>query len=160
MPNIKNPELLFSFCLLIAGLLILHYSLFYFILSDDESGPGIFPFISGLLILISSAVNIWSSWRATSSEDLNIEGRSDIGLIAIMVASLMCLVAMAESLGLFLCTIIMMIVVGICCADKKMRFYRKIWLASVLIIFGVVTHLFFTWFLNVPLPKGILAFPV
>ncbi len=118
-------------------------------------GPGLMPFLVGLLLLVASFYLFVSSLLKrregdkTSNEGLN---RVSLGKTSLAVASLIAYALFMESLGFLITTSLLLITLFKGMGSKK---WSSVVIASVLT--SLITYLVFTY-LRIRLPMGILRF--
>lgn len=158
MARFRNAESLFSLFLLLVGTGVLSYASYSGILERGRPGPGMFPFLAGLLMAAASAGSLWKAYAGGEAEprgesvDLGMVGR-----IALILAAMIGLVLLAEPLGLLIASTAMMVLIGLTCRAEPLnrRFVGNVIVVSIL--FGIANHLFFKYFLKVPLPEGLFG---
>jgi hypothetical protein len=152
MARAKRVEFAFNLFLFVIGISVVAYGLYYGISDRSRPGPGLFPFLSGLLMALASVVRLFSAAAPIESEE-----PTDYGLlirVGVIVAIMVCVVVLAEPLGLLLATIAMMTAIGIACGDTPRTYRFAAGAMAVAIVFGILNHLFFKLLLRVPLLEG------
>jgi putative tricarboxylic transport membrane protein len=115
----------------------------------DEPQPGFFPFVSGLLLMVLSAILIVRDWRGHSYET---EAFGDVRPPLFALLGLSALVVLLTPLGYVVATailaIVLLFVLGV----------RKIWVFAVAVpAVSIGSYALFDRLLDVPLPAGPLA---
>jgi putative tricarboxylic transport membrane protein len=118
-------------------------------------GPGLMPFLVGLLLLLASLYLLVSSLLERSDGDKTRKGgqnRVNLGKTSLAVASLIAYALFVESLGFLITTTLLLITLLKGMGSKK---WRSVVTASVLT--SLITYFVFTY-LRIRLPMGILRF--
>jgi putative tricarboxylic transport membrane protein len=126
-------------------------------------GPRVFPYIVGVLMLIVTSMLLWRRIRDRSDDVQEDDGSvpleedddtdiSDWPGVWVTLVSLVALFALLEPLGFIPAMTAFLFIV-------PTFFSPKHWLRHLIIalIFSGLFFFLFTWFLSIPLPKGILA---
>jgi len=132
---------------------IIFFSLKYGLGSFHNPGPGLMPFLLGLLLLIISLYLLLSSLFKRSGRDETIKGeqsRINFKKLSIVLASLFFYGLFLEKLGYVIVTLLTMVILfwGV-----GLKSWRSILFASGLTV--LLTYLLFTY-LGVRFPTGIL----
>lgn len=153
MLNLKRADFWFNTALLLIGVSVVCYGLYYGLFAGRRPGPGLFPFLAGLLMTLASLAGFGSVVSAPEAAE-EPPSRGLIIRMAVFVAAIVGLLAIAEPLGLLLAVFMMMVAVGVTCSDWPLnpRFLVRIVFVSA--AFSLVCHLFFKLALRIPVLEG------
>lgn len=147
--NIRNGDLLSGAILLVLGLYIAYEALQMSFGSIRRPGPGFFPVILAVLLIVTAGVVAIRSLRF-GSEAVAVGFGQRTWHILVTIAAVALYTALLETVGFLLCTLVLTFALL-----KGMG--RVSWLRSAAIAIGgtVGLYLIFTQ-LGIPLPKGLL----
>ena len=116
-------------------------------------GPGLMPFLVGILLFVASAYLLASSFLRRQ-EEINREGQSHVQLwkVSLAVISLVAYALLVEKLGFLITTTLLLMVLL-----KGMGTKKWITVVMVSVLTSLITYFAFTY-LRLRLPMGILNF--
>lgn len=155
MTNIHNPGFWFNLALLTIGLSVMAVAFKYGIFANSRPGPGLFPFLAGGLMTISSLAGFRPrAANEVEPAEADIKGIVLAMRIAGFVTTLVLAVVLAHPIGLLLSVLLMMLLVGIVCSDTGFELCFVMRLGFVSVLFVLACHVFFKLLLNVPVLEG------
>jgi len=137
------------------GLFVLVHSYQLGLMAFNNPGPGLMPFILGLLLSLVSLYLILVSFLKKKQTDETVRGEPKKGLygrIGVIVGALVAYAFLMEKLGFLIATTFLLIALFKGAGSKK---WRAVVITSVLV--SVITYFAFTH-LRLRLPAGILKF--
>ena len=152
----KTIDRLFAGALLLLGLYIIWNALEYGYTRGTTPGPGFFPFWIGLLLTISSAINLVRSLIGAEVLDSLFDAAGFYKALAIL-STVVAFIVLAPFIGLLTGTALLIPVVAFVIRRRwTARFAATI--LTVAVIFPVVCYFLFAVYLQVPLIEGPLGF--
>jgi hypothetical protein len=151
--SIKLLDKLFSLLTIVLGVYILFRAMEYGYWVRNAPGPGFFPIIASLGMLVLGAINLL---RGLIGKEV-IENELDLKSIVkslVIVAIVIAFLLAAPYLGMLIGSAIMVFLIGLVIEDgKTAKFVVKLGVISCL--FPLVAYFLFSRYLNVPLIQGI-----
>jgi putative tricarboxylic transport membrane protein len=150
---IKKYEVLVAIFWIGVSLLIMVLSYKLGIGELRKPGPGLMPFISGLLLLPFSLYLLVTSfnWRGETVEKK--DNRTNLKKIGIVIVSMFVYALLMEKLGYLIATPLLLVILFGCHGFKKR--WKVVLLISILTV--LVTYFVFSY-LGIVFPLGILKF--
>ncbi len=146
------PELIFKFILVVLGFTIIIFSLRLGFGTFKKPGPGLVPFLSGLIILISTSDIIPIIFAKKKVESKLSVTKHEIKTYLLMVIVFSLWVIVMPSLGYVLVTF----VATFCfCKVMGLKGWQKPLILSVTTT--LLAYLLFDYFLYTDLPRGLLG---
>lgn len=141
---------------LICGILLLIFAGNYLVMAAEFNiglergvpGPGMLPFILGLLLILLSAIYVIRTWRRKQGEERFWTG--DVGSLAVCAALYLGYILVLDTFGFILATLLFGLI--------TLKFlFKTNWLKSLAasVILTLVFQVGFYNLLDVPLPKGL-----
>jgi hypothetical protein len=146
-------ERLTGFAFILMGIAVIFYSINVLSIGTTKlPGPGFFPFISGLCVVIFSGVWIFTTKKIKTEEDKPFweKGQWVRPLLAVLI--IMAYAAFMDGLGYILSTLLFIVAWQLFIEGEK---WKKILILSV--VGTVVMYVLFQYLLSVPLPEGIFT---
>lgn len=151
--KISTLDRAFAFAMVPFSLYMIAQSVHYGVLGANVTGSGFFPFISGLIILLSTAAILSDSKARAELSDETIGFSQLKPLIGITVATTL-FVALADAVGMVPLTLLYIPAVAYCIErPASRRGHILIW--SVAAVATALFYLLFDQALHIPLPWGI-----
>lgn len=119
----------------------------------DQPGAGVFPIIVGTLMVLISLVTVWEGWQLEKAETIEWPAGADrkrlLCLVGLMVGYVVALPWLGQIISATLfCLLLMRVLSNL--GWLRIGMYSLIMSAALYWVFVVL--------LNVPMPRGILAF--
>ena len=150
--SITRVDQLFAVFLIVFGCYIVWSGLDYGYMNGTTPGAGFFPVLIGGAIAILSVVNLVRGLRGTETLSGGV-GMEDIVKIALISASLACLIVVTPYLGLTFSVMAFMLVAGfIIRPTLAPQFLLR--LVPVAVLFPLLLRVAFGIWLRIPLPTG------
>lgn len=148
-------DVLVSLLLVALGIYVIWHAAVYGILGPTITGPGFFPLLSGLMILIGAAGVLAGHIRKSRVMEGRITGPETVPVVLITLFTVIFLL-LAEPVGMILLT--PLYVFGVASAILPPRSLRTILCHCVVAVgFTLFAYLLFDYALGIPLPDGLLA---
>ena len=148
--SIFNPELIFTFLLMILGLIVMIVSIGYGFGSFRRPGPGLYPFFVALMIITSSTLLLAVGLKSKGFEPLF--NRRTFKIFVMMFVTFIFWIIAMPFLGYVLVTF-----AATYCFCKVMRLEG--WMKPLVLSAGTALfiYLLFDYWLYIDLPRGILG---
>ncbi|WP_162619469.1 tripartite tricarboxylate transporter TctB family protein [Salinicola peritrichatus] len=151
--SIRLLDRLFSLLTIILGVYILFEAIGYGYWVRNAPGPGFFPLIASIGMIVLGAINLLRSMKGKEIIENELDLKSvvkSLVIVAIIVGFLLA----APYLGMLIGSAIMIFLIGLVIEDDKTaRFIVK--LGTISCLFPFVAYFLFSRYLQVPLIEGV-----
>ena len=118
-----------------------------------QPGAGVFPVISGFLLLLGSVSALWEGLKTRKSESVELPAGSDLRRLLVLVGGILGYLVLLPILGQLISSTIF------CFALIRALSSLSIgWVALYALLMAGAAYLLFVRFLMLPMPVGIFAF--
>ena len=118
-----------------------------------QPGAGVFPVISGFLLLLGSVSALWEGLKTRKSESVELPAGSDLRRLLVLVGGILGYLVLLPILGQLISSTIF------CFALIRALSSLSIgWVALYALLMAGAAYLLFVRFLMLPMPAGIFAF--
>lgn len=116
-------------------------------------GAGVFPMVVGAMLAFTSLATLWEGWRTNTGERVELPAGQDRQRLLALIGSLLLYILVLPWLGQILASTLFLILLMRVLSEVSWPRVIAYSLAISLSLYGV-----FVLLLNVPMPRGILAF--
>lgn len=151
--NIKHLDRLMALATIVLGAWVLFAAFGYGYWVRNAPGPGLFPMIASVGMILLGIVNLL---RSLIGREV-IDNELDIGSIARSLAILAIVIGFlltVHYLGMLIGSAIMIFLIGLVIEEKRTAKFFAI-LGAIACAFPVMAHFLFAQYLNVPLITGV-----
>jgi hypothetical protein len=118
-----------------------------------QPGAGVFPVISGFLLLLGSVSALWEGLKTRKSESVELPAGSDLRRLLVLVGGILGYLVLLPILGQLISSTIF------CFVLIRVLSSLSIWrVALYALVMAGSAYLLFVRFLMLPMPVGIFAF--
>ena len=118
-----------------------------------QPGAGVFPVISGFLLLLGSVSALWEGLKTRKSESVELPAGSDLRRLLVLVGGILGYLVLLPILGQLISSTIF------CFVLIRVLSSLSIWrVALYALVMAGAAYLLFVRFLMLPMPAGIFAF--
>lgn len=151
--SIRLLDRLFSLLTIILGVYILFDAIGYGYWVRNAPGPGFFPLIASLGMIVLGAINLLRSLSGKEIIENELDMKSIVKSLLIVAIVVVFLLA-AEYSGMLIGSAIMIFLIGLVIEDNKnAKFIMQ--LGAISCLFPFVAYFLFSRYLQVPLIEGI-----
>jgi hypothetical protein len=118
-----------------------------------QPGAGVFPVISGFLLLLGSVSALWEGLKTRKTESVELPAGSDLRRLLVMLGGILAYLVLLPILGQLISSTIF------CFVLIRVLSSLSIWrVALYALVMAGSAYLLFVRFLMLPMPVGIFAF--
>ena len=118
-----------------------------------QPGAGVFPVISGFLLLLGSVSALWEGLKTRKSESVELPAGSDLRRLLVLVGGILGYLVLLPILGQLISSTIFCFVLIRALSSLSIG-----WVALYALLMAGAAYLLFVRFLMLPMPAGIFAF--
>jgi len=118
-----------------------------------QPGAGVFPVISGFLLLLGSVSALWEGLKTRKSESVELPAGSDLRRLLVLVGGILGYLVLLPILGQLISSTIFCFVLIRALSSLSIG-----WVALYALLMAGAAYLLFVRFLMLPMPVGIFAF--
>ena len=118
-----------------------------------QPGAGVFPVISGFLLLLGSVSALWEGLKTRKSESVELPAGSDLRRLLVLVGGILGYLVLLPILGQLISSTIFCFVLIRALSSLSIR-----WVALYALLMAGAAYLLFVRFLMLPMPVGIFVF--
>ena len=118
-----------------------------------QPGAGVFPVISGFLLLLGSVSALWEGLKTRKSESVELPAGSDLRRLLVLVGGILGYLVLLPILGQLISSTIFCVVLIRALSSLSIG-----WVALYALLMAGAAYLLFVRFLMLPMPAGIFAF--
>ena len=118
-----------------------------------QPGAGVFPVISGFLLLLGSVSALWEGLKTRKTESVELPAGSDLRRLLVLLGGILAYLVLLPILGQLISSTIF------CFVLIRVLSSLSIWrVALYALVMAGAEYLLFVRFLRLPMPAGIFAF--
>jgi hypothetical protein len=118
-----------------------------------QPGAGVFPVISGFLLLLGSVSALWEGLKTRKTESVELPAGSDLRRLLVLLGGILAYLVLLPILGQLISSTIF------CFVLIRVLSSLSIWrVALYALVMAGAAYLLFVRFLMLPMPAGIFAF--
>ncbi len=118
-----------------------------------QPGAGVFPVISGFLLLLGSVSALWEGLKTRKSESVELPAGSDLRRLLVLVGGILGYLVLLPILGQLISSTIFCFVLIRALSSLSIG-----WVALYALLMAGAAYLLFVRFLMLPMPVGIFVF--